>query len=211
MARPLIWKGGSREWARASGSRPVAEADAEGRHELPSEAEQEQVAREGSQRRTGTGDPVGDAPDGPYGALNGSYARHGRGPRAHPGLQLNQLSQIHRGSGGQGLIQHVVPAAALRPSKAIADVGVSEDELDELFALPKGCPAGGRLHVGASVEHIVNKRPSHRPGPQAKVTLPKFRPQSASLFVARPGMEQFAPPMLYALEVSEDGRPVRLL
>src|ERR1035437_11168828 len=54
----------------------------------------------------------------------------------------------------------------------MADPGIREDQLDELFAFPEGCPAGGRLHVGAyGFEQFVVKRPGHRPGPQARATL----------------------------------------
>jgi hypothetical protein len=55
-----------------SRSCPIEEAVAEGRRRVPPEAESEQIAPERSEWRAGTSGPVGDALDGPHGALKRS-------------------------------------------------------------------------------------------------------------------------------------------
>jgi hypothetical protein len=55
--------------------------------------------------------------------------------------------------------------------RAMADLGISKDQLDELLALPEGCPAGGFPQVGAcGFEQLVVKRPGPRPRSPARAT-----------------------------------------
>jgi len=54
----------------------------------------------------------------------------------------------------------------------MVDLGVSVDQLNELFVCSEGRPAGGRLLVSeCGVKQLLIKRPGHGPGPQAWATL----------------------------------------
>lgn len=68
--------------------------------------------------------------------MKGLLAPHRGGLPTHWGLGPNQLSQVHRRRGEQGLDQHVAPAPALGPGQAMADLDVGEYQFDELLAFP---------------------------------------------------------------------------
>jgi hypothetical protein len=68
---------------------------------------------------------------------------------------LSQLSKVHRRCRQDGLDQHVLATPPLRPMHAMANLGVSDNQLHELLAVTKSLPGLGSLEMICHLQQLV--------------------------------------------------------